>query len=160
MEVRIETEGERERERDLPLTLWFAPQMVATANAGPGQSQELLGPLQQRQTAQGGAAGQESQPMWDADIVASGFTLYTTTPSTQLIQLPANVSERAVEDGSSTWVPDTQVGNLDAVSGFWSWPGSSLGCSSHLGPEPIHRFLCFLTMVLSSKQIISSLKKK
>lgn len=36
-----------------------------------------------------------------------------------LIQLPTNVSGRVVNNGPSTWVLATHVGNLIEVPGFW-----------------------------------------
>lgn len=39
-----------------------------------------------------------------------------------LIQLPANISEKAVEDGSRSWILVTYVGHQGKVPGSWLWP--------------------------------------
>lgn len=83
--------------------------------------------------------------MWDADIVASGFTLYTTTPSTQLIQLPANVSERAVEDGSSTWIPETHM--------RLGWKSQLL---SLLGPDQVIEAMCRVHQQMEENSVMVS----
>lgn len=41
-------------------------------------------------------------------------------------QLSAGAPETVVEDGPSTWVFATHLGDLDGASGSWLWPGSDL----------------------------------
>lgn len=39
-----------------------------------------------------------------------------------LIQLPANVMEKAEDEDPSAWAPAMHVGDLDEVSGSWTRP--------------------------------------
>lgn len=55
-----------------------------------------------------------------------------------LIQLPANVSEKAEEDGPRVWILATHVGDPDGVHGSWHLPGPTpvimaiLGVKQHI----------------------------
>lgn len=43
-----------------------------------------------------------------------------------LIQLPVDGSWEATHDGSSTWIPDTHVGEPDRVLSFQLWLGPAV----------------------------------
>lgn len=46
------------------------------------------------------------------------------------ICLPASASQEAEDDSSATWVPATNMGDLDKVPGSWLWPSPALPVAS------------------------------
>lgn len=74
-----------------------------------------------------------------------------------LIQFPANVPEKAVEDSLGVWASAPQMGDLGGVLGCWLQPGPSLAQLSHCGYVGVNLWIrnigihlslgfCFITL--------------
>lgn len=52
-------------------------------------------------------------------ILASHLIITSSPTSSTSNQLPANLTEKAVEDDPGTWLPATRTGDLNGVPGSW-----------------------------------------
>lgn len=77
-----------------------------------------------------------------------------------LTQPPVDIPEKAIEDGSQTWAPDTNPGDQDGVSDCWLLSSPKLASLAIWGGGPLTRSLLSLRFCLYMSQIYTSIKQK